>query len=83
MKIILSEIVTHFHEIKMSDELEVEKVLDMVNAIKNKCNSGCEAIETVLQAYKNKYGEAFDFNIQEEAGGTRCESIDYEYMIEE
>lgn len=83
MKVMLSETVTHYHEVELSDELDIEKILLMANSLKKRCDTGYEAVETVLQLYKNKYGDAFDFNLKPNACGTDCESIDFEYYVEE
>lgn len=79
----VSETVTHFHEVELSDELDIEKVLDMANALKKRCDTGYEAIETVLQAYQNQFGDAFKYKVTPNACGTDCESIDFEYYIED
>ena len=83
MKMLVSEKVVHFHEIELSDELDIEKILDMANSLKKRCDTGYEAIETVLQAYKNKFGEAFNFQVTPNACGTEFEELNYEYTIEE
>lgn len=81
MKIMLSETVTHFHEVELSDELDIEKILSMANSLKKRCNTGYEAVETVLEAYKNKFG--FDYEVKPNSCGTEFEEIGFEYMIEE
>lgn len=81
MKVMLSEIVTHFHEIEMSDELDIEKVLEMANSLKKRCDTGYEAVATVLNAYKSKFG--FDYKVTPNACGTEFESLEFEYLIEE
>ena len=81
MKVMLSENVTHFHEIELSDELDIEKVLDMANSLKKRCDTGYEAVSTVLNAYKNKFG--FEYKVTPNACGTEFESLDFEYLIEE
>lgn len=83
MKIMLSETVTKFHEVELSDELNIENILDMASVLKSQCDSGCEALETVLEGYKNQFGEAFDYKITPNAGGQECETLNYEYIIEE
>lgn len=83
MKIMLSETVTHFHEIELSDELDIETILEQANTIKNQCDTGYEAVETVLKAYNDRYGEAFEYNVKPNACGTRVEGIEYECTIEE
>lgn len=81
MKIMLSETVTHYHSVELSDQLDIEKVLDMANSLKTKCDTGYEAVEAVLEAYKNKFG--FDYEVKPNACGTEFENIDFEYYIEE
>lgn len=81
MKVMLSETVTHYHEIELSDEIDIEKVLEMANSLKKRCDTGYEALATVLNAYKNKFG--FDYKVTPNACGTEFESLDFEYLIEE
>lgn len=79
MTVMLSETVTHYHEVELSDELDLEKVIDMANSIRPQCVNGYEAIRLVLQAYKNKLGDEFAFNIQPNACGSTSEEINFEY----
>lgn len=81
MKVMLSETVTHFHEVELSDELDIEKILSMANSLKKRCDTGYEAVATVLEAYKNKFG--FDYKVTPNACGTEFEEIEFEYLIEE
>ena len=81
MKIMASENVTHFHEIDLSEELDVEQIIEMANRLKKRCDTGYEAVSTVLEAYKQKFG--FDYKVIPNACGTECEEINYEYTIEE
>lgn len=83
MKIMLSETVTHFHEIEMSEELNIEKILDMANCLKKRCDTGYEAVEIVLKAYRDKFGSAFNYKVTPNACGTEFEELNYEYTIEE
>lgn len=83
MKIMVSETVIHYHEIELSDHLDVEKILDMANALKKRCSTGYEAIETVLEMYRNKFGKAFDYEVISNACSTEFEELNYEYTIEE
>ena len=83
MKLMLSEIVTHFHEVEISDELDIEKILDMANSLKKRCDTGYEAVETVLKAYRDKFGSAFNYKVTPNACGTEFEELNYEYTIEE
>ena len=83
MKIMVSETVTHFHEVELSDELDVEQILDMANSLKKRCDTGYEAIETVLKTYYNRFGDAFSYKVTPNACGTEFEALDFEYLIEE
>lgn len=83
MEVMLSENVIHFHKIKISDELEIEKIINMANNIKKRCNTGYEAVETVLKAYKDKFGDAFDYEVIPNACGTEFEELNFEYFIKE
>lgn len=83
MKVMLSETVTHYHSVEMSNELDIEKILSMANSLKKRCDTGYEAIEVVLQAYKNKFGDAFNYTVTPNACGTEFEELNYEYIIEE
>lgn len=81
MKVMLSETVTHYHSVEMSDELDIEKILSMANSLKKRCDTGYEAIATVLEVYKNKFG--LDYKVTPNACGTEFEELNYEYTIEE
>ena len=83
MKVMLSETVTHFHEVELSDELDIEKTLEMANALKKRCDTGYEAIAEVLKMYYDKFGEAFVYKVTPNACGTEFEELNYEYTIEE
>lgn len=81
MKVMLSETVTHYHEVELSDELDIEQILEMANRLKKRCDTGYEAVGTVLNAYKSKFG--FDYKVKPNACGTEFENLDFEYLIEE
>ena len=83
MKIMVSETVTHFHEVELSDELDIEKILSMANGLKKRCNTGYEAIADVLKMYYDKFGEAFTYKVTPNACGTEFEELNFEYTIEE
>lgn len=83
MKLMVSETVTHYHSIEMSDELDIEKILSMANSLKKRCDTGYEAIETVLKMYHDKFGETFVYKMIPNACGTESEELNYEYIIEE
>ena len=81
MTVMLSETVTHYHEVELSDELdlELEQVIETMNSILPKCGSGCEAITATLKAYQNTLGDAFEFKVNENSGGSEIEEIAFEY----
>ena len=81
MKVMLSETVTHYHCVELSDEIDIEQILEMANSLKKRCDTGYEAVATVLEAYNNKFG--FDYKVTPNACGTEFESLDFEYLIEE
>lgn len=81
MKIMLSETVTHYHEVELSEELDIEQILEMANRLKKRCNTGYEAVITVLEAYKNKFG--FDYEVKPNVCGTEFEELNFEYLIED
>lgn len=83
MKLMLSETVTHYHSVEMSDELDIEKILSMANSLKKRCDTGYEAIDVVLKMYQDKFGEAFNYHVTPNACGTEFEELNYEYTIEE
>lgn len=80
MKVLVSQVMTHYHEIELNDELDVEKVIQMANTIQSRCEDGCEAIEEILKAYKKQYG--FDYEIVPDACGKLNGSIEFENFIE-
>lgn len=81
MKVILSENVTHYHSVELSDELDIEQIIEKANNLKKRCDTGYEAVATVLEAYKNKFG--FEYKVTPNACGTEFESLEFEYLIEE
>ena len=81
MRIMLSETVTHYHEVEMSDELDIEQILEMANKLKKRCDTGYEAVATVLEAYKNKFG--LYYKVKPNACGTEFEELNFEYLIED
>lgn len=83
MKVMLSETVTHFHEVELSDELDLEQIINMANKLKKRCDTGYEAIETILKIYYDEFGDAFAYKVKPNACGTEFENINYEYTIEE
>ena len=83
MKILVSETVTHKHLVELSDELNLEEVLNKADAVRSRYDTGYDALEAVLEAYKIRYGEAFDYEVKPNFCGAKCESIDYDRTIEE
>ena len=81
MKVMLSENVTHYHSVELSDELDIEQIIEKANNLKKRCDTGYEAVATILEAYKNKFG--FDYKVIPNACGTEFESLNFEYLIEE
>lgn len=81
MKVILSENVTHYHSVELSDELDIEQIIEKANNLKKRCDTGYEAVATILEAYKNKFG--FEYKVTPNACGTEFESLEFEYLIEE
>lgn len=79
MKVILSETVTHFHEIELSDELDIEQILEKANNLKKRCDTGYEAVATVLEIYKNKFG--LNYTVKPNVYGTEFENLNFEYEI--
>lgn len=78
MKIMLSETVIHYHEVELSDELNVEKIVEMANEVKQLYDTGYEAVRDILSAYQTKFGQEFDFTIKPNACGTTIEKIEIE-----
>ena len=83
MKILVSEEVVHFHEVELSDELDIEEIIIITNQIKNRYDTGYEAIEAVLKTYKNSFGNAFDYKITPNICGSNIEEINFEDILEE
>lgn len=83
MKILVSETVTHYHLVDLSDELDIEEVLGKANAVRSRYDTGYDALEAVLEAYRIRYGEAFDYAVKPNFCGAKCEGIDYDQTIEE
>lgn len=81
MKVMLSETVTHYHSVELSDELDIEQIIEKANNLKKRCDTGYEAVATILEAYKNKFG--FEYKVAPNACGTEFESLEFEYLIEE
>ena len=82
MKVQLSETVTRTIIVEMSDEIDIEKVIDGANAVRGQCDSAKEALSRVLESYKQKNPNAFDYEIQADEAWDKVESpIGFEYEI--
>ena len=78
MKIMVSENVIHFHEIELSDEIDVENLINLANKMKKRYETGYETIEDILRTYRAQFGEAFDYKVVPNACGAICEGIEFE-----
>lgn len=76
MKVMLSENVTHYHEVELSDEIDIEQMLKQANYLKNRYDTGYEAVANVLEDYKNKFG--FEYIVTPNVCGTEFDSIEFE-----
>ena len=84
MKVMLNENVTHYIEVEMSDELDLDEVLKASNNIRNQCDSAEEAIGYILDAYRRKNNNAFDYHVRtNNAWDNPEDTIDFAYDIEE
>ena len=80
MKVMLSENVTRYYEVEMSDELDLEEVIESANFIRQQCDSANEALTRVLNQYYKRNGNAFDFDVKTCDAWDRVESpIDLAY----
>lgn len=81
MKYSICETIKRYHEIEISDELEIidnslgiEKIIEYANVICHRYENAKEAIAFILDKYKNKYG--FDYTIDLEAEGSEIVNIE-------
>lgn len=82
MKFIVSENIIKYHEIEMSDELDMEDILYLANKISGQYDSAYEALQSILEQYKIQFGDAFDFNIKYGVCGDKNEGLTFEYFTE-
>lgn len=75
---LIAETVTHFHTITLDEELDINDIIERAKASSKLYNTGYEAIEAILKAYKDRYG--FDYNIKPNDCGTEVLDMD---VIEE
>ena len=79
MRVMLSENVTHFHEVELSDELDIEQILNTANKLIKNYDNAEEIISEILQIYKDKFN--FDYVFLSNSGGTKIENIELESII--
>ena len=73
-KYLVSEIVTHFHTITLDEELNIEEIIDWANNNAKLYDTGYEAIEAILERYKEKYG--FEYGVEPNDCGTEVLDMD-------
>lgn len=62
MKYMVCEIIKHYHEVDIDEELDIEDVVKTAELNLCLSDNGAEAIADILQKYKDKYG--FDYMIK-------------------
>lgn len=72
MKYMLCEVVKHYHEVDIDDELDIQDIVNEANRAKSMYETGYETIEDILKAYKEEYG--FEYTVKPNYMGT--DSID-------
>lgn len=75
---LIREAVNHFHTITLDEELDINNIVERAKSNSKMYDTGYEAIESILKAYKNRYG--FDYNIKPNDCGTEILDMD---VIEE
>lgn len=68
MKFLVKEIVAHYHAVEINEELDIEKIVSLADGMKSSFDTGYEAVESVLEEYKERYG--FDFHVDPNYCGT-------------
>ena len=82
MRVMLSETLTRYYEVEMSDEIAVEELLRKANAIRSQCRSGNEALDIALKTYKDLNKNEFEYAIGGCSEWDKLESpIGFEYEI--
>lgn len=61
MELTLTVPVINSFQVKVSDELDAERLFELFESKKERYDKGEEVIEAVLEAYKKKFG--FDYEI--------------------
>lgn len=68
MKYVIRELVAHYHEVELSDELDIMNIINKAKSLSRRCDTGYEAIEQTLALYEDKYG--FEYNVRPNYCGT-------------
>lgn len=76
MRLILAETVVHYHMIEMDDEIPVDEALAQARELVADNHAGYEAMDTVLNRYKQQYG--FEYELKPNYCGTDCVHLDYD-----
>ena len=69
----LTENVNHYHLVSISDELDLEEIMDEVRISLNMYDTAHEAMEAILKKYKDKYD--YDYRIEPNYCGTSINSV--------
>lgn len=78
MKYMICETVRHYHEVELDDEVEIKDVVQQASSMQRMFDTGYEAIEAILERYKDKYG--FEYRVLPNACGT--DVVDMEIVDE-
>lgn len=65
---LICECVNHYHTVTLDEELDINDIIERAKASSKLYDTGYEAIEAILKAYKDRYG--FDYNIKPNDCGT-------------
>lgn len=73
-KYMVKEIVEHYHEVEIDDELNIEEIITKASRVNRMYDTGYAAIEATLQWYQDHYG--FEFAMKSNACGTDSIEMD-------
>lgn len=79
-KYIVREIQESYHTVCIDDEVDIDDVVNYCNSHEKEFNNGVEAMNSILNSYKELHG--FDFNIIAEDGGCTWDGLDIYDEIE-
>lgn len=71
---LIREVVNHYHAVTLDEELDIDDIVERVKASSKLYDTGYEAVEAILKAYKDRYG--FDYNIRPNDCGTEVLDMD-------